>query len=98
VPVHAEDGGYLAPQGGDVIAVALLAELAEAAEVLAYLRGSESHLPAQLPGGYAVHPRAAQFVELAQISWQPADNVVGHPCLFHGRSHLFLMLKNGSYP
>lgn len=59
VAVHSEYGGYLTAQTGDVVAVALLAEFAEAAEVLPDLGGGQRHLPAQLAGGDAVHtPRS----------------------------------------
>ena len=49
-PVHTEDGCDLRAECGDFIAVALLAEFAEAAEVLTDLRGGETKLAAQLAG------------------------------------------------
>ena len=82
VAVHAEYGGDLAAQAGDIVAVALLAEFAEAAEVLPYLGGGQRHLPAELTGGYAVHTRGLELVQLAQIARQTPYNVIGYLELF----------------
>lgn len=83
VAVHSEYGGYLTAQTGDVVAVALLAEFAEAAEVLPDLGGGQRHLPAQLAGGDAVHTRGLELVQLAQVARQTPYNVVGYLELFH---------------
>ena len=83
VAVHAENGGDLPAQAGDVVAVTLLAEFSEAAEVLPYLGGGQRHLPAELAGGDAVHPGGLELVQLAQITRQTPYNVVGYLELFH---------------
>ena len=83
VAVHAENGGDLPAQAGDVVAVTLLAEFSEAAEVLPYLGGGQRHLPAELAGGDAVHTRGLELVQLAQVARQTPYNVVGYLELFH---------------
>ncbi len=75
-PVHAEDGCDLRAQCGDLVAVALLAEFAEAAEVLTDLRGGEAELAAQLAGGYAAYARFRELIELSEIARKTADNVI----------------------
>ena len=70
---------------GDVIAVALLAEPAEAVDVLADLGGGQIHALAQLLRGNAHHARLFQIAQMTIIHRQPAHNRVRHPRLV---SHL----------
>ncbi len=51
--VQTHDLGDGVPQGGYVIAVALLAKAAEAVEILADLGGGQTHFLGQFPGGDA---------------------------------------------
>ena len=87
VAVHAEYAGDLAAQTRDIVAVALLAEFAEAAEVLTDLAAGQSHLTAELSGGDAVDAGGLELVQLAQITRQAAYYVIGHFRLFHCISH-----------
>ena len=57
VAIHAKDLGDLAAQRHNVVAIALLAELTEAAEILTDLRGGQAHLAAQLAGRDAARSR-----------------------------------------
>ena len=70
-----------------VVAVALLPELAEAAEVLTNLAAGEAHLAAQLSRGDAVDAGGLELVKLAKITRQAPYNVIRHFCLFHFISH-----------
>ena len=49
--VNADDAGDFAAQLGNVIAVALLSEAAEAVQILSYLRGGKLHSLRKLAGG-----------------------------------------------
>ena len=75
-PIHPEDGGDLPAQGGDVVAVALLAELAETAEILADLRGREAELLAEIERRDAPYAAGLELVKLAQVARQTADHIV----------------------
>ena len=83
VAVHTEDLGDLAAQRHHVVAVALLAEFAEAAEVLTDLRGSQPHLAAKLTGRDAFDPGSVQVVELAEIAGHSSDHIVRYFDTFH---------------
>ena len=66
-----------------VVAVALLAELAEAAEILADLGGGDAHLHPQGVGGDADNALAAKVVQMAVIPGKTPDDGVGDVLLFH---------------
>ncbi len=53
--VHLQDGAQFIEQEGDVVAGALLAELAELGDILADLGGGDAHLFAQVLGGGGLH-------------------------------------------
>ena len=77
-PVNAQNGGNLRPEGGHIITVALLAKFAKAAEILADLRGGKPQLLAQLKRGNAADAVIGKLIQLAQISGQPANHIVGY--------------------
>ena len=75
-PVNAENAADLVMQRRDIIAVALLAEFAEAAEILPDLRRREPKLLAKLKGRYTADAVAHKLIQLAQVARQTADNIV----------------------
>ena len=86
VIIYAQNMSDLSSQLLHVIAVALLAEFAEAAEVLTNLRGGDVHLLAQRMGGDADHAAVAQVSQLAVISGKTPDNSV-RDVLFFQKDH-----------
>ena len=72
-----------------IVSVSLLAELAEAAEILADLRGGDVHFLSQRMGGDPDNAPVVQFVQLAVISWQTPDHGVGNVFLFQ-KAHSYL--------
>ena len=87
---HPENGGDLVAQRGYVVAVALLAELTEAAEILADLRGRQPEQLAEIERGNAAHTAGLELVELAQIARQAADHVVRNLDALHGANLPYL--------
>ena len=73
---HAQDAADLLPQGLHMVAVALLAEAAETAQILADLGGRDAHLAPQGTGGDPRHAPGVQLPELAVISRQTPDDGV----------------------
>lgn len=86
-PVHAQNVGDLAPELLNVVAVPLLAELAEAGQVLADLGGCQVHGVPQCVGGNTHDPRLEEVVQMAVIAGQAADYGVGYLLLFHRSAH-----------
>ena len=86
VVVHAQNVTDLSTELLHIIAVALLSELAETAEILADLRGGDVHLLAQRMGGDADHAAVAQVSQLAVISGKTPDNSV-RDVLFFQKDH-----------
>ena len=76
--IHTQNMADLGPQLFHIIAVALLTELAEAAEVLTDLRRCEAELAAQLAGRYAAYACVRKLIELSEITRKAANNVVGY--------------------
>ena len=74
VVVHAQNMSDLRPQLLHIIAIALLSELPEAAEILTDLRGCDIHLLPQRVGGDADHAAVTEVRQLPVISGQPPDN------------------------
>ena len=85
--VNAEYGGNVGAESLYIVAVALLAEFAEAGEVLTDLGRSKTHLGAKLTGGNALNVFLNKLVQLSQIARQTADNIFGYVCLFHKRNY-----------
>ena len=83
VAIHAQDLGDLAAQRHNVVAIALLAELAKAAEILTDLRGGQAHLAAQLAGRDALDPGSIQIVKLPEIAGHSSDDIVRYFDTFH---------------
>ena len=77
-PVDPQDLPDLLLEPVHLIAVALLAEPAEAEQVLPDLGGGQPHGLAQGAGGDADHPLALQLGELAVIAGQSADDRCGY--------------------
>ena len=88
VVVHTQDVADLAPELLHIVAVALLAELAEAAEVLADLGGGDVHLLAQLVGGDADGAPLAELGEVAVVTGEAADDGIRDVFPFHGQVSL----------
>ena len=82
-PIHPEDGGNLLSQGGDIIAIALLPKFAKAAEILPDLGGCQAELQTEFFGGNAADPARHQVIQLAQITRQATDHIIGYLDTFH---------------
>ena len=83
VVVHAQDMSDLSLQLLHIVAVPLLAELAEAAEVLPDLRGGDVHLLSQGMGGDPDDAAVAEVRQLTIISGQTPYDGVGDIFFFH---------------
>ena len=68
-----------------VIAVALLTEFTEAAEILPDLRGGDVHFLPQRIGGNAYHALVMQLVQIAVIAGQTMDHRIRDLLFFHMR-------------
>ena len=98
-PVHAHDGGDLCAQSGHIIAVTLLAEFTEAAEVLPDLGRGQAELLAQIERRYTADAVLGQLVQLAKIPGQPPDNIVGNFDTLHLKiSPYILRAPNSGIP
>ena len=73
VVIHSQDAADLRVELFYVIAVALLAKLAEAAQILADLGRGNVHLLAQGVGGDAHHALGAQLGQLPVVTGKPPD-------------------------
>ena len=89
VIIYAQNMSDLSSQLLHVIAVALLAEFAEAAEVLTNLRGGDIHFLSQGMGGDADHATVAQIGQLSVISGKSPDDGVRDVLFFQKNSLLF---------
>ena len=76
--IHAERLSDPVAQLTDVIAVALLAEAAEAVEILADLACSKAHLSAELAGRNLFNAGGGKQVKLADIARKPSYYVGGN--------------------
>ena len=74
--VNTEDLRDLSIQIFYVIAVSLLPEFSEAAEILPDLRGGQTHLTAQLAGRDALDPGGVEVVKLPEIAGHSSDDIV----------------------
>ena len=83
VVVHPQDVADLGLQLLHIIAVPLLAELTEAAEVLPDLGGGDVHLLSQGVGGDPDNAAVAEVGQLPVISGQTPYDGVGDIFLFH---------------
>ena len=95
--VDAQNVADLGPQLRHVVAIPLLAELAEAAEILADLGGGDVHLVPQGAGRDAHHALVVQVIQIPVIPGQPVDDCVRNFLLFH-RIFLFLPEQPAVYP
>ena len=86
--VHAEDRGDLLAQRGHVVAVALLPELAEAAEILADLGRGKAELLPKIERGDPAHAGRRQLVQLSKIAGKAADHIVGNLYTLHTKTSL----------
>ena len=73
------------PQFFYIVAVALLAELTETAEILADLRGGDVHFLPQRIGGNAYHALVMQLVQIAVVAGQTMDHRIRDLLFFHMR-------------
>ena len=74
--VGSENVGDLIMQCLHIVAVALLTEFSEAAEILPYLGRSKAKLLTQLKGRDTAYAFVHQLIQLTQVSGQTADNIV----------------------
>ena len=81
--IHAQDASDLSAQLVHIIAVALLAELAEAAQVLPDLGGGNSHLLPQDAGGDAYAALQMKIIQIAVVAGKAPDDCIGYVLLFH---------------
>ena len=81
--VHAENVTDLGAQLQNVVAVALLAEFAKAAQVLADLRGGDAHALAERARRDAHDALGVQIVEIAVVTGKTPDDSVGNFAFFH---------------
>ena len=87
--VDAQNVADFGAQLGDVIAVSLLAELTEAAQILPDLGGRDVHFAAQRIGGYADDAFVIEVIQIAIIPGQTMNDRIGNPLFFHGKPHPF---------
>ena len=87
--VNAQDVPDLGAQLRHVVAVALLAKFAEAAQVLPDLRGSDVHLGAQRIGADAHHTFVVQVVQIPVVAGKAVDHRIGNLLLFHIRTFFY---------
>ena len=81
--VDAQNVADLGTQLRHVVAVALLAEFAEAAEILTDLGGRDVHFRTQRVGGDADDALVIQVVQIAVVAGETVDHGVGDLLLFH---------------
>ena len=81
--VDAQNVADLGAQLRHVVAVALLAKFAEAAEILTDLGGRDGHFRAQGGGGDADDAPVVQVVQIAVVAGKAVDHGVGDLLLFH---------------
>ena len=74
--VHTEDRCDLRTQRGDIISVTLLAEFAEAAEILTNLRRGQPKLMTQLEGRDAADAVFGKLIQLAEVAGQTPNNII----------------------
>ena len=83
--VDAQNVADFGAQFGDVIAVSLLAELTEAAQILPDLGGGDIHLAAEQTGRNAHDALVVEVVEIAVVARQTVDDSIRNFLLFHRR-------------
>ena len=83
VVVDAQNMADLRAKLCHIITVALLSELAKAAEILADLRGGDVHLIAQRVGGDADNALVVQVIQIAVVPGETVDHSIGDFLLFH---------------
>ena len=81
--VHPQDMPDLTAQLVYIIPVSLLAELAEAAQVLADLGGRDAHFFPKGAGGNADRTLQMQVIQVAVIAGKAANDGVGYILFFH---------------
>ena len=96
--VNAQDVTDLGPQLGYVVAVPLLAELTEAAEILPDLGGGDVHLAPQRAGGDAHHALVIQVIQIPVVPGQPMDDGIRNLLLFHDNLPLYTGLSGRYNP
>ena len=74
--VHPENTGNLCPQRRNIVAVTLLAEFAETAEILPDLRRRQAKLLAEFKRRNPVDAARFKLIQLSQVARQPANDVV----------------------
>lgn len=89
VVVHTQNVADFRPQFLHVVSIALLAEFAEAAEVLPDLGGGDIHLLSQGMGGDADYAAVAKIGELPVISGKTPDHGIGNVFFFQSAQLLF---------
>ena len=93
--VDAQNVADLGAQLRHVVTVALLAEFAEAAEILADLGGGDVHLCAQRVGGDADNTLVIQVVQIAVIAGKPVDHRVGDLLFLHTKTFFWDRMRCG---
>ena len=83
VVVDAQNMADLCAKLRHIIAVSLLPELAEAAQILPDLRSGDVHLIAQRVGGDAHHALVVQIVQIAVVTGKAVDHSVRDFLFFH---------------
>ena len=74
--VHTEDRRDLRAQCGDIISITLLAEFAEAAEILTDLRRGQPKLMTQLEGRDTADADFGKLIQLAEVAGQTPNNII----------------------
>ena len=81
--VNAQNMPDLRAKLGYIVAVSLLAELTEAAQILADLRGGDVHFAAQRIGGNTHDAFIIQVVQIAVIAGKTMNDGIRYFLLFH---------------
>ena len=93
--VDAQNVADLGAQLRHVVTVALLAEFAEAAEILADLGGGDVQLCAQRVGGDADNTLVIQVVQIAVVAGKPVDHRVGDLLFLHTKTFFWDRMRCG---
>ena len=90
--VNTENMADLTAQLGDVVAISLLTELAETAQILPDLGGGDVHFRTQRVGGDTHYTTVIEIVQIAIVAGQTVDYCIGNFLFFH-RALIILFLE-----
>ena len=87
--VNAQNMANFRAEFGNIVAIPLLAEFTEAAQILADLGGGDVHFAAQGVGGNAYDSLVIQIVQITIVAGKTVDNGVRYLLLSHKTDRSF---------